>query len=487
MAEPKSNTAWLLARFVAATLATAVVCGLLVVLGAGAVIAGVVLLSLVVLFAAQIGIGLALFEAVLCTLLYDYYFLPPYRTLRLAGAPEWVALAAFLLCSLVVGRVSEQARRDARRAEARRADMERLYSLAQEMMLHEDPAEMIQELPRTMARLFELEAVLLYVRGEEQFHFVGGEMPMGIGASLQAMVEVQNPIETLPGDFTATTLLLGVRPVGALAWRPPALPRELAAAVGAQVAILLARATAMEAKARAEAAREGDRLRTALVDSLTHELRTPLTSIRAAATTLRDGGEFDSETVRELAAVVDEESSRLDRLIGEAVEMAQIDANHVRPELRLEHPGALLELAVDGLKDRLEGGRVVIAAEEPDTEALVDGHLLGRVLRHLLENAARYTPKGGRITLRTRRAEGRLEFTVEDEGPGIHPADLPYIFERFYRGKKGPSDSKGTGMGLAIVRSILRVHGGGIEVDSAAGQGARFRFWVPLVEKGSKP
>jgi len=104
-------------------------------------------------------------------------------------------------------------------------------------------------------------------------------------------------------------------------------------------------------------------------------------------------------------------------------------------------------------------------------------------LRHLLENAARHTPPGGHITLMSRRVGERLEFVVEDTGSGIDAADLPLIFEKFYRGKKALHKSKGSGMGLAITRAILLAHGGGIEVFSRPGNGASFRFWVPLVEK----
>jgi signal transduction histidine kinase len=108
---------------------------------------------------------------------------------------------------------------------------------------------------------------------------------------------------------------------------------------------------------------------------------------------------------------------------------------------------------------------------------------LGRVLRHLLENAATHTPAGTRVTLKSWREGNRLEFSVEDTGPGIDSIDLPLIFEKFYRGKKRGSRGKGSGMGLAISRSILKAHSGGIEVQSTPGKGTTFRFWVPLVEK----
>jgi two-component system sensor histidine kinase KdpD len=249
---------------------------------------------------------------------------------------------------------------------------------------------------------------------------------------------------------------------------------------------VIARSIAIEATARMEAAREGERLRTALIDSLTHELRTPLTSIRAAATTLLEAEGLDEAGQRDMAAIIDEEASRLDTLIGEAVEMAEIDANVVQVHLTPQHPRALLDQAVEESRKILGAHRVTIVAEGEngqDKPAWFDPHLLGRVLRHLLENAASHTPPGSRVTLSSRRSGDRLEFTVEDNGPGIHALDLPLIFEKFYRGKRGKRAAKGSGMGLAITRAILVAHGGGIEASSVAGKGASFRFWVPLVEK----
>jgi len=176
----------------------------------------------------------------------------------------------------------------------------------------------------------------------------------------------------------------------------------------------------------------------------------------------------------------------------------------------------LIKQAVDESHAALAGRRVVIAIEQPENQdksnkpdklggqgktespevrenpdklnkmdkpVWFDPHLLGRVLRHLLENAARHTPTGGRILLGCRRYGNRLEFSIEDDGAGVDPADLPFIFEKFYRGRNGATKGKGTGMGLAITRAILAAHGGGIEVESAPKRGACFRFWVPLVER----
>jgi two-component system sensor histidine kinase KdpD len=454
---------------------------LLVSTGVNSTTAGMVFLVLVVWCASQAGIWTSLYAAVLFATSFDFFFLPPTHTFRIDGIQQWVALISFLASCVVAGRLAERARRKTQEAEQRREDVERLYTLSQEMMLYEDAAGLMAEMPSMIHRIFALDGVVLYSRDEDHFFSSTSDLPMSIQASLSSVSMGLSPTQALLGEITAMPLVMGMRPVGALGWRPAILSREIATAVTAQAAIAMTRAVAIEASARLEAAREGERLRTALIDSITHELRTPLTSIRAAATTLLQGEGLDEAAQQELVAIVDEESSRLDALIGEAVEMAEIDANVLQVHAVPQHTRLLLERAVEKSQAALASHHVVIGVEEPDIPAWFDPQLLGRVFRHLLENAARYCPPGSRIVLRSRRSGGRLEFSVEDNGPGIDPVDLPLIFEKFYRGKK--SAGKGTGMGLAIARAILAAHGGSIEVSSSPAEGTVFRFWVPLVEK----
>ncbi len=453
--------------------------------GANSTTAGMVFLVLVVWSAAQAGIWLSFYVAVLCAVFFDYFFLPPIHTFRIIGIQQWVALISFLASCAVAGRLAERARRQAQDAEQRREDVERLYLLSQELMLHEDAAGLLRELPRVIHKIFGLDGVVLYVRDVDQFHSSIDELPMSIQASLGALAQGHSPTIAIPGEITARPLMLGLRPIGAIGWRPDILSRELATAVCAQVAIALTRAIAIEANARMEASREGEKLRAALIDSLTHELRTPLTSIRAAATTLLQGEGLNEASRLDLAAIVDEEASRLDTLIGEAVEMAEIDANVVHVHAVQQHTRTLIEHAVEESQAVLSRHHVVISVEEPDTPMWFDPHLLGRVFRHLIENAARYSQADSRIVLRSWRVGDRLEFSVEDNGQGIDAVDLPLIFEKFYRGKMAGKAGKGTGMGLAIARAIVIAHGGSIEVRSKLGQGTVFEFWVPLLAKES--
>ncbi len=470
-------------RWLVATVGTALVTFLLVTTGASATVAGLVLLLFVVWLSTMAGFLFSLYAALLCALAFDYYFLLPLRSFAVSGSSQWLALLTFLIGSLLVSRIAERTSRLARQAEMRREEVERLYALSQEMVLHGDAEGLIRDVPLLLDRIFELDGVVLYVRDQDQFYASIEEIPLSLRASLRAMTQSNNPTLIMPNEYSAMGLMLGVRQVGALAWKPQVLTREVASSVSAQVGIALTRALAMESTARMEAARESERLRTALIDSLTHELRTPLTSIRAAATTLRETPGLDEAARLDMIALVDEESRRLDALIGEAVEMAEIDAQVVQVHKAPQHARTLLDQAVEESRAALREHRVILAVEGADDPCWFDAHLLSRVLRHLLENAARYTSPGTRIVLRSRRDAGKLIFSVEDDGPGIDSMDLPLIFEKFYRGKKGAAIGKGSGMGLAITRAILKAHGGSIEVRSRPGYGTTFSFWVPLIER----
>jgi two-component system sensor histidine kinase KdpD len=177
---------------------------------------------------------------------------------------------------------------------------------------------------------------------------------------------------------------------------------------------------------------------------------------------------------------VDEESARLDRLIGQAVEMAQLDAATVQVNPKPEDVRELIETTVEEMRPLLRDHPLEVSVGPEMARVSLDRELVHRVLRHLIENAASYSPAGSSIEVSAVRDEHRLLVTVADRGPGIEPGEQPFVFDKFFRGKKQRSHAAGTGMGLAIVKAILEAHGGGIELKSQPGKGARFTFWLPL-------
>ncbi|MFC5863375.1 ATP-binding protein [Acidicapsa dinghuensis] len=477
---------WLLASALIVALT-----GALIWLRADSTSAGILYLVTVVWAATVGGPIISIYLAIVTSLCFDFFFLVPLGTFALRGATAWLAMLVFMVACAIVNRVAEQARRQRRYSEERREHAERLYQLSQEMMLHEDAAGLVREIPRLVAQNFDLDGVLLYVRGQEPVH---SSLPSSADEEdmrpLHVMLRQVSPgteaASPLLYGYVASNLMFGLSSVGVLAWKPNRVSREVAALIASQAAIAITRAEAIEESSRLEAARATEKLRSALIDSMTHELRTPLTAIRAAATTLVEEKQLDDDVRTELATIVEEETERLDALIGEAMEVAEIESDGVRVRLEPMLAGAFLEQVLEGVRRQMGARLVTIDVQQPDKTVWFDPHVLGRVMKHLLENAARYTPSTSKIVLRSQRGQDRLDFVVQDDGPGIDGRDLPHIFEKFYRGRNGSgaamSSVKGSGMGLAIVRALLSVHGGGIEAESAPG-GSSFRLWVPLVER----
>jgi two-component system sensor histidine kinase KdpD len=182
---------------------------------------------------------------------------------------------------------------------------------------------------------------------------------------------------------------------------------------------------------------------------------------------------------REMFAILDEESARLDRLIGQAVEMAQLDSDGIEVRPKPQQLQEVIDMALEDCRVLLRG-RPVILELPPDMPSIsLDRELIRRVLRHLLENAARYSPAGSPVRIGAALQADRLLVSITDQGQGIDDAEQAYIFDKFYRGSRQRL-LHGTGMGLAIAKAILRAHSGGIDVASHRDQGATFTFWVPV-------
>jgi len=437
-------------------------------------------LVLILLAASRWRLGYSIYLSFLCALLYNYFFLPPVGRLTVSEPQNLVALAAFLSVSLLVSHLSSRARNEADLAESRRREVQQLYEFSQELLLHDDLSTVARITPSIAAAIFGFRAVALYVRvGDTAFYSDPGNELIPL-SELKSAAEAPEPVVSSAADLHIIPLVLGMRCVGSMAIRGSAQSTKIYEAIGSLVAIALERAAALERTSHMEAARESERLHTALLDSVTHDLRTPLTSIRAAATTLLSQPEMNEAAQREMYAVVDEESARLDRLIGQAIEMAQLDASSIHVQVKPERVREIIELALEEAHPLLGDRAVEVQVAEDLPPVRLDRRLVRRVLRHLIENAVKYSPAGSPLRIAARIEQQRLLVSVEDFGSGIEEFEKPLIFRKFYRGRKQRDHSSGTGMGLAIVKAILDAHGGGVDVISRPSQGAQFTFWLPL-------
>lgn len=227
---------------------------------------------------------------------------------------------------------------------------------------------------------------------------------------------------------------------------------------------------------------ELDTLRRELVAWVSHDLRTPLTSMRAVLEALADGMVDDPETVQRYYRVAQQDIRSLSTLIDDLFDVSQIDAGGLQLDVAPNSIGDLISDTIERFSETARRQNVQLAGEvQPGTDPVrMDAPRIGRVLANLTSNALRHTPAGGQVHLSARHSSSGVEVEVRDTGEGIRPEDLPYVFDRFYRGEKSRSRATGgAGLGLAIARGIVEAHGGSIRVESEAGRGARFVFVLP--------
>jgi two-component system sensor histidine kinase KdpD len=229
-------------------------------------------------------------------------------------------------------------------------------------------------------------------------------------------------------------------------------------------------------------AREGNLLRTAIVDSVTHERRTPLTSIKASVTALLTNSRLQASQHNDLLIVINEEADRLNRLVDEAVETAQLDKG-VKLDLR---PHAI-EKTIDAARkecNRLLGQRSIsVRLPQGLPAARADLKLAKKALMQLLENATKYSPPNEPITITAELTESFVMTSVADRGSGIDDSEQTFMFENFYRGKDHRYVVEGTGMGLPIARAIIKAHRGSLWVTSRRGHGSIFSFTLPVEQR----
>jgi two-component system, OmpR family, sensor histidine kinase KdpD len=422
----------------------------------------------------------SLYLSLLCAGLYNYFFLPPIGRFTVSDPQNLVALVVFLVASVLVSHLSDSEHRETELAEARHREVQRLYEFSQELLLHDDLSSVARITPSIAATIFGFRAVALYVRDSDSAFYSDPAYELLPLDELKKAAQSPEPAVAAIRDIHVIPLVLGMRSMGAMAIAGSQQSANIYEAIGTLVAIAIERAAALERTSHMEAARESARLHTALLDSVAHDLRTPLTSIRAAATTLLSQPGMTEPERREMYAVIDEESARLDRLIGQAMEMAQIDTASIQVQAHPESVRQIVELALEEAHPLLAERAVEVRVPANMPAVRLDRRLVRRVLRHLIENAVKYSPPGSPLAIAARIEDSRLLVSVEDNGPGIEEFEKPLIFRKFYRGRRQRDRSSGTGMGLAIVKAILDAHGGGIEVLSRPAQGAQFTFWLPI-------
>ena len=282
-------------------------------------------------------------------------------------------------------------------------------------------------------------------------------------------------------------LLASGAPVGALGVKPRDADRlfipeqlHLLEAFAHQTAMAVAGDKLEDRQRETQMQMEAEKLRSSLLSSVSHDLRTPLAAITGSISSLLENGKkLDESTRRDLLLNVYEESERLERLVHNLLEMTKLEAKAVKPRLEEQYPGEVVGSAIMRLEKKL-GSRKLETYIEPGLPLVpMDALLIEQVLVNLVENAIKYTPPENPVELSVKREENRITVEVADRGPGLPEGDLERVFEKFYRGPQKEMRG-GAGLGLAICRGIVEIHGGVIEARNRPGGGALFRFTIPM-------
>jgi len=432
--------------------------------------------------------------AALAVASYDFFFVPPRFTFAVRDARYVLTFAMMFGVSLVIGTLTRRLRLQQLAAVGRERTTASLYALTRELGGAVDAPDVGAVCAHAAAEAFEAEAVLFERRGLDDLHVLAAS-PAGaaLGPSELAVARwvlehgeaAGRGTDTLPGEGV---LCLPVRtvgaPLGVLALRAThgralgAERKTFLEALARQVALALDRVRlAEEARAAALRART-EELRSGLLSAVSHDLRTPLAAITGAATALRDGPPIPPAEGRGLLDAIVDEAERLERLVGNLLDMTRLQSGTVEPKREWVPLVEVVGGALNRVEARLAGRAVTTALPDDLPLVQLDPVLVQQLLVNLLENAAKYTPPGSPVDLAARREGGTVVVEVADRGPGIPAGEEERIFERFHRGAH--EGVRGTGLGLPIARAIAQVHGGRLSAANRPGGGALFRLVLPL-------
>jgi len=420
------------------------------------------------------GLAEATVASVIAMLGFNFWFLPPVGTFTIQDPQNWVALLAFLVAAVTASQLSAHARRRTAEAEARRLEIERLYKLLQAMLFTGSARKTIREFVNRVVQVFGCSAAALYYHPADEVVRSGPESHVVSDHDLRAIAETESLTIDDKRGLALAAVRLGGRPLGSLALIGPLPTAESLRAMVNLVALAIERARASEDASHAEAARQSEVLKSALLDALAHDIKTPLTSIKAAVGNLLRGN-----TERDLLTIIDEEADRLNSLAAETIAMARIEAGKLHLEKGPVELESLIQSVLHDHAAALESRAVTVSVSPGLPPAEADAEFVEQVLKQLVENALKYSPDTSPLIITAGQKGGRIVIGVADRGKGIEENERALIFDKFFRGRQYRFSTSGTGMGLAIAKGIVEAHGERIWVESEPGQGSVFYFSLP--------
>jgi two-component system sensor histidine kinase KdpD len=447
---------------------------------------GFLYLVFVVLAAVYGGFWHATIISIVSVACLDYFFNPPIFSLSVDRLSNWVELGAFEFTALIISRLSNRAQMRAFEAMRERAEASRLYETARRILLIDVDAGAGREIASLVRTTFDLDRVVLFDALAAATFETGAAISKTAREELNRRTRDCYLADSNSWECAAKrwfcVLRLGTRPVGAIALCGTTMNDLNAQALASLCAITLERARALEMQSHAEAERQAEKLRTAVLDALAHKFKTPLTVIRTAVSGLPAAGEV-SGLQSELLGLIDQEAQKLNDLAYRLLGAPDLDAGEFAPQPEPLLLSRVVGAVVDELDAPEERQRFRFIPPELESPVFADRELIFTALAQLVENALKYSTPSSPIDIAMRMKDSSVLLALRTHGLVVAPEDRERIFDRFYRTPDARDHTSGTGLGLSIVKSIARDHRGQVWADGEPGYGTTFSLSLPMPEK----
>jgi two-component system sensor histidine kinase KdpD len=445
--------------------------------------------------ATRFGRGPSFLASVLSVAALDFLFVPPYFTFAVTDFRHVGTFAVMLLLGVVIGNLTERIRAQASLARGREQRTHALYRLGQELARSAGSAALVASAIQNVTTQFQGQGVLL--QPDEHGRLQLPDHPMAFPLNEQELGVAQWVYDhaepaglgtlTLPGaratylplmGTTGAIGVMGVLPERAPRWAEPD-QRQLLEAFANQTALALERTLLAEQSAHDRRRADEERLRNALLSSVSHDLRTPLGVITGAVSTALETPDLAEPARRELLQSAQEEAQRLHRLVSNLLDITRLEAGSLDLHTEWTPMEEVVGAALNRKELAAEAHRVRVSLPEDLPLVAMDGVLMEQLLLNLLDNALKYSPPGSPVDIKAWAAGKSLTLSVSDQGLGIPPGEEERIFEKLARGQAA-TNRPGAGLGLAICKGIVTAHGGSIQAVNHPQGGAQFLVSLPL-------
>jgi two-component system sensor histidine kinase KdpD len=438
---------------------------------------GFLYLILVVVTALYGGFWQATVVSIAAAATLNYFFVPPIFSFVNSTA-NWVALGAFEFTALVISRLSLRAQVQAEEAITGRQDTERLYETSRRILLLDGSGELSNQITSLIREIYNLRAVDLFDAPRAAMYWSGPGPSEAEYKTRQAYFVGEDCFVAATGSWYCV-LRLGTQPVGGLALHGTTMNKLAAAALASLCATALERHRALQRESHAEAARQMEQLRTAVLDALAHQFKTPLAIARTASSGLLAIGGL-SELQTDLVTSIDEQAKKLDHLASRLLTAARLEAAEFKPRQAPLLFSRVVGLAIQELDRDSDRARFRISVPIQEKPVLADQELIQTSVAQLVNNAIQYSEPGSPIEVTFLIEERWVIFRVRSKGLVVTPTECERIFERFHRAAEARHAPAGTGLGLSIVKKIVEAHRGNVWAEGESDYGTSFSIALPI-------